>query len=116
LPNALTYTEPVKVTCATTCSLATFCLWLTPAIAQTTTPRIVAAAKNFLASLDEKQRRDVLFALDDEKQRVRWSNLPVSMAPRAGLKMGDLSANQKTAAMDLLSATLSRRGFYREYV
>jgi hypothetical protein len=101
----------MKVTCATRRSLAILCLWLTPAIAQTTTPRIIAAAKSFLASLDEKQRRDVLFAFDDETQRIRWSNLPVRMVPRAGLKMGDLSVNQRTAAMELLSATLSRRGY-----
>jgi hypothetical protein len=53
----------------------------------------------------------VLFAFDDEKQRVRWSNLPVRMVPRAGLSMGELTAAQRSAAMALLSSALSRRGF-----
>jgi hypothetical protein len=90
-------------------ALALVCLSLAPAFAQT--PKVVAAAKSFLASLDEKQRKDVQFAFDDEKQRVRWSNLPVSMVARAGLKMGDLNAAQKQAAMNLLAAALSRRGY-----
>ena len=33
------------------------------------------------------------------------------MVPHGGLKMGDLNARQKTAAMDLLAATLSRSGY-----
>jgi hypothetical protein len=33
------------------------------------------------------------------------------MVPRAGLKMGDLSAPQRKAAMELLAAMLSRRGY-----
>jgi hypothetical protein len=79
--------------------------------AQTPTARIVTAAKSFLTSLDEKQRARVLFAFDDEQQRVRWSNLPVRMTPRAGLSMGELNAAQRAAAMTLVSAALSKRGF-----
>ena len=74
-------------------------------------PQIVGAANSFLSTLDEKQRKSVLFAFDDEQQRVRWSNLPVRMVPRAGLSLGELSAPQRSAAMALLSSALSRRGF-----
>jgi hypothetical protein len=87
------------------------CLSLSAALAQTSTSRAVAAANNFLSTLDQKQRQSFLFAFDDAKQRVRWSNLPTSMVPRAGLKMGDLTAAQRSAAWALLSATLSKRGF-----
>ena len=75
------------------------------------TARIVVAANRFLATLDQQQRGNVLFAFDDEAQRVRWSNLPVRMTPRAGLKMGDLSATQRSAAMSLLATVLSARGY-----
>ncbi len=92
------------------CALAFFCLSLTPAIAQTTTARIVSAANTFLSTLDDKQRQTVLFAFDDEKQRARWSNLP-TLFKRAGLNMGELSAAQRSAALALVSTTLSRRGF-----
>jgi len=81
------------------------------AMAQTATSRIVAAANHFLSTLDQNQRRSVLFAFNDEAQRVRWSNLPVRMVPRAGLAMGDLSAAQRSAALALVSSALSARGF-----
>lgn len=79
--------------------------------AQTATTRIVAVANNFLSKLDEKQRQSVLLAFDDEKQQARWSNLPVSMAARAGLSLKDLNADQRAAAMALVSSALSQRGF-----
>ena len=72
--------------------LALFCLIAGAAVAQTATARIVSAAKRFVSTLDEKQRQRVLFAFDDEEQRVRWSNLPVRMVPRAGLSMGELNS------------------------
>ena len=87
------------------------CLSASAAVAQTATSRIVGAANVFLATLDEKQRGSVLFAFDDAKQRVRWSNLPTTMVPRAGLAMKDLNAAQRAAAMALVSSALSRRGF-----
>src|SRR6516225_6293821 len=86
-------------------------LSLTAARAQTATPRIVSAANTFLSTLDQKQRPSVLFAFDDEQQRARWSNLPTTMVRRAGLRVGELSAAQRSAALALVSSALSRRGF-----
>ncbi len=79
--------------------------------AQAETARIVSAANAFLSTLDQKQRAGVLFAFDDEQQRARWSNLPTRMARRAGLRMGDLTDAQRSAAMALVSSALSKRGF-----
>jgi hypothetical protein len=87
------------------------CLSLGAATAPTATSQMVKAANAFLATLDQKQRQSVLFAFNDEKQRARWSNLPVSMVPRAGLKMGELNAAQRSAALALVSSALSHRGF-----
>ena len=84
---------------------------LSVAMAQSATSRIVNTANSFLATLDQKQKQAVLFAYDDEKQRVRWSNLPVQITKRAGLSMGELSAAQRSAAMALVAAALSKRGF-----
>ncbi len=81
------------------------------AAAQTPTARTVDAANKFLATLDQKQRQAVLFAFDDQQQRTRWSNLPTSMVKRAGLNMGQLSAEQRAAAMALVASVLSKRGF-----
>ena len=78
---------------------------------QTATVRIVSAANVFLATLDGKQRQGVSFAYDDEEQRKRWSNFPISIVPRAGLSMGELNPAQRSAAMALVSSALSPRGF-----
>src|SRR5689334_24325639 len=78
--------------------------------AQQPTARIVNAANAFLATLDQKQRQSVLFAFDDQKQRTRWSNLPVRMVPRAGLSFGELNDAQRSAEMALLASVLSSRG------
>src|SRR5262249_4744756 len=80
---------------------------------ETATARIVGAANAFLATLDPKQRASVSLAFDDEKQRARWSNLPVQMVPRGGLAMGELGDRQRAAALALLSSALSRRGFQK---
>lgn len=81
------------------------------AASQTATSRVVGAANAFLATLDEKQRQSVLFAFDDEQQRVRWSNFPVRMVRRSGVSIGELSDKQRSAALALVSAALSRRGY-----
>src|SRR5580698_4673141 len=73
--------------------------------------KIVDSANGFLSSLDEGQRSKVMFEFNDAAQRTKWSNLPTTMVPRAGLKMGDLSGPQRKAAMELLAAMLSKRGY-----
>jgi hypothetical protein len=92
-------------------ALALMCLSVNAAMAQTAPSRIVSAADTFLSTLDQKQRGSVLFAFDDEKQRVRWSNFPTAVAPRAGLSMGELNEAQRSAALALVSSALSRKGF-----
>jgi hypothetical protein len=79
-------------------------------LAQSATSKIVTAANTFLATLDQTQRSKVVFAYDDEQQRKRWSNFPISIVPRAGIAMGEMNAAQRSAAMALLSSALSRRG------
>jgi hypothetical protein len=73
--------------------------------------KIAAAGKSFLASLDETQRGKAVFGFKDEAQRKRWSNLPVGMFKREGLRMGDLTKAQRDSAMALLAAALSPRGY-----
>ena len=85
-------------------TLIVICLLGGRAAAQSATPRIVGAANAFLSSLDEKQRKSVLFAFDDEEQRARWSNLPTSFVRLAALELGDLSAPQRLRCFPRLSA------------
>ena len=92
-------------------ALALMCLSANAAMAQTTIARIVSAANTFLSTLDQTQRQSVLFAFDDEKQRARWSNLPITIVPRAGLSLRAMNPAQRAAAMALVSSALSPRGF-----
>ena len=97
--------------CAAVVASAFLCPPLRADPAQSETARVVAAANAFLATLDQGQRAKVLFAFDDEKQRMHWSNLPDAMVHRSGLSMGSLSDAQRSAAMALVSSALSKRGF-----
>lgn len=42
-----------------------------------------------------------------------WSNFPTSDVPRAGARLGDLNADQREAAMTVLRAVLSPRGYQK---
>ena len=85
------------------CAVAALCLAVHTAGAQTTATGIAAAANKFLSTLDQAQRRTVLFSFDDDEQRTRWSNLPVTSVRRAGLSLGEMSEPQRAAAFALLS-------------
>ncbi len=75
------------------------------------TAAIVAATQKFLATLDDVQRGRVVFDFKDEAQRKRWSNLPAAIFKRQGLRMGDLTKPQREAALAVLAAALSPRGY-----
>ena len=75
------------------------------------TNEIVQSANALMSLLNKEQIEAVAFDFDDDVQRKRWSNLPTSMVPRKGLRMGDLDPKQREAVMDILRSTLSPRGF-----
>jgi hypothetical protein len=95
----------------TNAAVAAIWLSLITVSAQTTTARIVRAANTFLSTLTEKQRQSVLFAFDDEQQRARWSNLPTGFIPRGGISLKEMNPTQRSAAMALVAAALSPKGF-----
>lgn len=78
-----------------------------PGIAQA-----VAKADAFLASLDEGQRGKALFEFTSAK-KPSWSNLPVTMVPRNGLRLGELTKPQRAAALETLAAVLSKEGYQK---
>ncbi|MFN8442614.1 MAG: DUF3500 domain-containing protein [Caldilineaceae bacterium] len=86
---------------------------VTATAADETTQGVVAAAEALLATLDEAQRAKALFAFDDAKQRANWSNFPTGIYQRSGLRMGDLSQEQRAAVFAVLEATLSPEGYQR---
>ena len=72
--------------------------------------RIVTAAQAFVATLDDAGRAKVQFPFDDP-QRSKWSNLPVGIFVRGGVRMGDLTEPQRKAAMTLLATAFSQEGY-----
>ena len=77
-----------------------------------TTGKVVAAAKAFLATLDDAGRAKVSFAFNSD-QKSKWSNFPVGIYPRNGVRWGDLNAAQRDAEMKLLTAALSKQGLQK---
>ncbi|MDP9198402.1 MAG: DUF3500 domain-containing protein, partial [Pseudomonadota bacterium] len=65
------------------------------------------AATAFLASLNDDARAKAQFAFESE-ERFNWHFVP---RPRAGLPLKAMSAPQRSAAMDLLRAGLSEKGY-----
>jgi hypothetical protein len=83
-----------------------------PAKESDVTGKTVAAAKAFLAMLDDAGRAKVSFGFNSD-QKTKWSNLPVGIYPRNGLRWGDLSSAQREAALKLLATALSRQGLQK---
>jgi hypothetical protein len=76
------------------------------------TPHAVAVANKFLDALDARQREKVLYEFASPK-KPNWSNLPVSFVPRNGVRLGDLTKEQRTLAMEVLAAVLSKGGYQK---
>jgi len=76
------------------------------------TARIVSSAQAVLATLDAAGKSKVQFPFDGP-QKTRWSNLPSPMFERRGLRLGDLTAAQKTAVMNLVAVALSKDGYQK---
>jgi hypothetical protein len=78
-----------------------------PAADDSPAPRAAEAASTFLTALDNGARAKASFAFDSE-ERFNWHFVP---KPRAGLPLKAMSARQRSAAMDLLRAGLSEKGY-----
>ena len=72
----------------------------------------VAKANAFLETLDGPQKAKALLEFDSAK-KPSWSNLPVTMVPRNGLRLGELSKPQRAAALDAIAAVLSKEGYQK---
>jgi len=73
------------------------------------TAPILDAAQGFLSTLDASQRAKVIFDLEAPERRL-WFNIHPFVF-RHGLILEDLAPAQRKAALRLLEATLSARGF-----
>ncbi len=81
-----------------------------PREADEKTREIVAASEAFLNSLDDRQKQAAMYAFDDNAQRSNWSNLPEGIIPRGGLKIGQLSREQRALLDAVLGEIMSKKG------
>ena len=77
------------------------------------TAAVVEAANAFLSTLNDAERAKVAFAFDSSQKTAGWSNLPGPMFQRSGLRLGDLTARQRDAAMSFVASALSREGYQK---
>jgi hypothetical protein len=77
------------------------------------TPKIVAAANAFLATLSAAEKNAVLFDWSNTAQKQRWSNFPTGGFTRAGLMWGNLSEAPQNAWLTVMQLTLSVEGYNR---
>lgn len=76
---------------------------------RTETAPIVDAAESFLASLDAEATERLCFPLESDEKR-RWLNVHPNLM-RHGLLLADLSAEARRAALAIMEASLSARGY-----
>jgi hypothetical protein len=80
--------------------------------AQALATKAVAAAKKFLDALSDQQRAKALLDFESPK-KSGWSNLPITNVPRNGVRMGDLTKEQRDLALEVLAAVLSKEGYQK---
>jgi hypothetical protein len=74
-----------------------------------TAGRMASAALEFLASLSDMQRRAATLPFGDDRRYV-WDYRPIETTPRNGLRLINMSEDQKRKALALLDIGLSTRG------
>jgi Protein of unknown function (DUF3500) len=75
------------------------------------TAQVVAVTEEFLATLDDAQREQASFDFDSDLKESNWSNLPAPLVERRGVPLGDMTEEQRQAAMAILQAALSEEGY-----
>jgi len=73
------------------------------------THEVAAALDQLRLLLSDKQRADLNRPLSDATA-IQWSNLPIGIVPRSGLRLGDLNDKQAAAARAVFVAALSPCG------
>ena len=98
---------------ASTCAHGHSATTQTPPCQAADTPggaRDIAAALDKLRPLLSDAQRAALYRPLSDASAIQWSNLPVGIVPREGLRLGDLDPRQSQAAAAVFDAALSACG------
>ena len=77
--------------------------------APATAGRMTSAAQEFLAALNDQQRKVANLPFGDDRRYI-WDYRPLESTPRPGLRLINMSEDQKRKALALLDIGLSTRG------
>ncbi|WP_339880552.1 DUF3500 domain-containing protein [uncultured Algoriphagus sp.] len=83
------------------------------AISQTA-EKLLSTTQSFIETLDPDQKNQVMLSMEDSL-RTKWTNLPLGLAPRAGLRYGDLSEESMIEFHKILSAIFSSQGYLKTF-
>ncbi|HSF54512.1 MAG TPA: DUF3500 domain-containing protein [Algoriphagus sp.] len=78
------------------------------------TDQLKKATSGFLNTLTEPEKNQGIIAFSDSA-RIQWTNLPLGLAPRSGLRYGDLSEESKIALHKVLSSIFSSQGYLKTF-
>ncbi len=79
-----------------------------------TTEKLKNTTLDFVQTL-ESNHKDSVFISFSDSARTQWTNLPLGLAPRAGLRYGDLSEESKIAFHKVLSSIFSSQGYLKTF-
>ncbi|EDY81219.1 hypothetical protein VDG1235_836 [Verrucomicrobiia bacterium DG1235] len=74
--------------------------------------QITDATTAFIATLDSEQKKAISLPFDDAK-RTGWTNLPVGLAARPGLRYGELSEESRIRFHAILADLFSSQGYLK---
>lgn len=77
-----------------------------------TIEQIKTASNDFLTALTDDQLATINHAFDDSS-RTQWTNLPVGLAARPGLRYGELSEESRIEFHHLLTTLFSSQGYLK---
>ncbi|TDQ17001.1 uncharacterized protein DUF3500 [Algoriphagus boseongensis] len=69
---------------------------------------------SFIETLDDDQKLALSLEFEDSA-RTNWTNLPLGLAPRVGVRYGDLSEKSKIAFHKVLSSIFSSQGYLKTF-
>lgn len=90
-------------------------IWINAFSALAQGPVLVKSkVSEFLSTLPTEQEGQVFIAMEDSA-RTAWTNLPLGLQARVGLKYGDLSEQSKIAFHKVLSSIFSSQGYLKTF-
>ncbi|MDN3204132.1 DUF3500 domain-containing protein [Algoriphagus sediminis] len=77
-------------------------------------PEIKTSTLDLMSTFDEDQRTQAMLPFENES-REDWSNLPLGLKERQGLRFGDFSAESKVKFHRLLTTIFSSQGYLKTF-